>query len=168
MRRLAAALVLAALAAAVPVGPGAQAQRMRGGQIQLGETSAAACRARQVHFALDRLRDLHVCVVYQNLAGVFVQRLKFFGPDRKVYQVLAVPFATSGATVPPDGVDVDGVLREPLVAVPSRKGEVTVEAVLPVAASQITQYRLDGHWSVELSLNGRLLDREEFVIQAGR
>ncbi len=168
MRRLAAALLLVATVVAVPAVPPAQAQRVQGGQIQLGETAARACRGRQVRFVLDRLRELHVCVVYQHLSGVFVQRLKFVGPDRNVYRVLAVPFATSAAEVPPDGVDVDGVLREVTLTVPGRRGEVTVQAALPVAASAITQFQLDGHWSVELSLNGRVLDREEFVIQARR
>lgn len=166
MRRLAAVLLLVAIAVGVPAAPPAQAQRVQGGQIQLGETATAACRGRQVRFVLERLRDLHVCVVYQHLSGVFVQRLKFVGPDGNVYRVLAVPFATSGADVPPDGVDVDGVLREVTIAAPGRRGEVAVHAALPVAASAITQFRLAGHWSVELSLNGRVVDREEFVIQA--
>src|SRR5207247_5945793 len=57
-------------------------------QIQLGETADGACRGRTTQFILDHVRDLHVCVVYRNVAGLLVQRLKFTGPDGNVYQVL--------------------------------------------------------------------------------
>jgi hypothetical protein len=136
-------------------------------QIHLGATADGACRGGKHHFSLDRLRDLHVCVVYGDLSGLFVQRLQFTGPGGNVYQVLGVPFATPEVSVPAEGVEVDGVLRPVTGTEVSGPDGVAVHAVLPVAGTAITQYRLVGDWSVELSLNGRVLDRVDFVLRDG-
>src|SRR5207247_9492961 len=125
-------------------------------------------RARTTQFILDHVRDLHVCVVYRNVAGLLVQRLKFTGPDGNVYHVLGAPFATPGVAVPAQGVDVDGVLRPVKRTQRVVADGLSVRDVLPVAGTAIKQYRLVGHWSVEISLNGRVLDREEFVIKVRR
>jgi hypothetical protein len=173
MRRLAIACVLASIALGVSgVGvitvPAAAKPGSAGAQIHLGETADGTCRGHKHHFALDRLRDLHVCVVYGDLSGLFVQRLQFTGPDGNVYQVLSVPFATPEVAAPVEGVDVDGVMRPVTSTAAIGPDGVAVHAVLPVAGTAITQSRLTGHWSVELSLNGRVLDRVEFVLREGR
>ena len=112
MRRVAIACVLAAVTlAAVADAPEAARPPVASAQIQLGETADGACRGRTTQFILDHVRDLHVCVVYRNVAGLLVQRLKFTGPDGNVYHVLGAPFATPGVAVPAQGVDVDGILR---------------------------------------------------------
>lgn len=137
-------------------------------QIHLGDTADGACRGHKHHFVLDRLRDLHICVVYGDLNGLFVQRLQLTGPDGNVYQVLSVPFATPGVAVPSEGVEVDGVMRSVSSAQVTAPHGVSVQVVLPVAGTAITQHGLVGRWSMELSLNGLLLDRLEFVLRDGR
>jgi hypothetical protein len=171
MRRLAIACVLASIALVVSgiAGmPAAAKPKSAAAQIHLGDTAEGACRGHKHHFALDRLRDLHVCVVYGDLTGLFVQRLHFTGPDGNVYQVLGVPFATPEVAAPADGVDVDGVMRPVTSTVAVEPDGVAVHAVLPVAGTAITQSRLTGGWSVEVSLNGRVLDRVEFTLREGR
>jgi len=173
VRRLAIACVLASVALVVSgVGvttvPAAAKPGSAGARIHLGETADGACRGDKHQFALDRLRDLHVCVVYGDVTGLFVQRLQFTGPDGTVYQVLSVPFATPEVAAPVEGVDVDGVMRPVASTTAIEPHGVAVHAVLPVAGTVITQTRLTGDWSVELSLNGRVLDRVEFALRGGR
>jgi hypothetical protein len=168
MRRLTATCLLAVAALGLPAARPAHAERVQGGLIRLAPTAETDCRKAYRSFVLQQLRDLHICVYYRHLSGVFVQRFTFTGPDGNVYTVLAVPFATPGTPVPPEGVDVDGVMRPVTMATAaaSLDDQVIVRAVLPVAGTAISQFHLSGHWSVSLSLNGRVLDREEFVIRS--
>lgn len=71
------------------------------------------------------VRDLKILVAWQNLAGSHSQRLDLFAPDGSLYQRLSAQFTGSG----------------------------TVQALLPVGGSWITQHSLYGAWGVEVFLD---------------
>ena len=141
--------------------------RVEVSRVGFGESEQTACRRdRARDFALEELRDLYLCVAWRGLSGTHVEQLTLRTPDGAVYQTLTVPFTTPGAPTPADAVEVEGRRHEVQHSGRSPRGETLVLAVLPVAGTFITQYHLVGLWTVEVSLNGRLIATDQFSLTA--
>ena len=80
------------------------------------------------HFPADQVRVLKIDVEWLTLAGAHTQRLDLITPDGAVYQRFTAA--------------VEGVV-----------GHATVETLVPVAGSWITQYSLEGTWKVNVYLD---------------
>jgi hypothetical protein len=61
-------------------------------------------------------------------------------------------------------VEVHGRQHEVRRAGWARRGEAVVVATLPVAGTYITQHNLVGLWTVKISLNGRPVDEDHFIL----
>lgn len=146
---------------------GSTGDQARVSRILFGKTQETACQPGRRDLFLKEVRDLYVCVGWQGLAGTYVEGLTFVAPDRNVYQALTVPFTTPGARAPLDAVEMEGRSHDVRPSAPGADGETLVLASLPVAGTYITQRNLVGLWTVEVSLNGQLLDRDHFVLNSG-
>lgn len=135
--------------------------------ITFGESQGTACGSGRRDFSLENLRDLHVCVAWQGLAGTYVERLKVFAPNGNVYQVLPVAFVTPGTSAPAGGVEFEGRRLETTQAGRGAQNETLVLARLPVAGTFISQHSLVGLWTVEVSLNGQAVNRNTFLLNRG-
>jgi hypothetical protein len=107
-------------------------------EVFFGASAATACQAGATEFSLTTLMDLHVCVVFGGLAQTDAPQLTFMTPDGHVYQQVTLAGAGPG-------------LQQ-------------VAASLPVAGTYISQYNLVGPWTVQVSLNGQLLDQISFTL----
>lgn len=93
------------------------------------------------HFSAQRLRDVIVVVHWKTLVGSHTQRLELIAPDGAVYQT----FRTS---------------------IESVTGKATVETLVPVAGSWISDYHLFGTWRVNVYLdeNAKTEGSDTFVL----
>ena len=161
-------LLLLCVAAAMLHGqPGAaegapQTSQLR--EVYFGEDSATACQPGPHEFMLNELRQLYVCVVWSGLAGTYAAQLTFVSPDGHVYQTMTLAFVTSEAPATTATVEVQGRHHKVTRAGWRGRGETVVVAALPVAGTYITQHNLAGYWKVEISLNGRPVDSDHFVL----
>ena len=80
------------------------------------------------HFTAAQVRVLKIDVKWLTLVGAHMQRLELITPDGSVYQRFTD-------------------------AVESVVGHTTVETLVPVAGSWITQYSLEGTWKVNVYLD---------------
>ena len=87
-------------------------------------------------------------------------------PDGHVYQTMTQAFVTPEARATVATVEVQGQQHGVKRAGWGRKGESVVVATLPVAGTYITQHNLTGLWTVKISLNGRPVDEDHFVLHA--
>jgi hypothetical protein len=161
-------LVLGALGVALQGRPGAAEGAPRSRQVRevvFGASDATACEPGVREFSLPDLRDLHVCVVFEGLTGTHWAQITFVSPDGHVYQTVTLAFVTPEAPATVATVEVDGRHHEVRRAEGRHRGETLVVATLPVAGTYITQYALVGLWTVEVSLNGRLIDHDSFTLR---
>lgn len=77
------------------------------------------------HFTAARVRFLTIRVEWPRLAGSHTQRLDLIAPDGAVYQRFTSPVETV-------------------------EGRATVETRLPVAGTWITEFSLEGRWTVNV------------------
>ena len=122
------------------------------GRISVSDKQDSACQPKRGSaFSLDTLRDLYICVSTDGLAGSEM-KVTLILSDGNVYQVMTLPLDSEAGRSRSGGrFGVNGVVTK-----------------LPVAGTFITQYNLMGVWSVEVSINGRLIDRENFTLQGAR
>jgi hypothetical protein len=132
-------------------------------RILFGKSQETACQPGQRDFFLEEVRDLYVCVAWRGLAGTYVERLAFIAPDSNVYQALTVAFTTPGVRASVDAVEIEGQQHQVTGSALGASGETLVLTSLPVAGTFITQQNLVGLWRVEVSLNGQLIDRGDFI-----
>src|SRR5712692_4881355 len=93
-------LLLCALTVALDGRPGAAEGAPRTAQVHkvfFGESEETACRPGGREFALEDLRDLHVCIVWAGLSGTYWTQLAFLSPDGHVYQKMTLAFVTAEA-----------------------------------------------------------------------
>lgn len=147
--------------------PPAEGGRKGSVEVYFSASEETACHSHHEVFSLEKLRDLYICVVWPELLGTHVELLTFRAPDGNIYQVLTVPFTTPGMLGPAE-VDVAGRHHQVKGALRGGYGETVVLALLPVAGTYITQYNLVGRWTVEVSLDGQLIDREHVTLQKGK
>ncbi len=150
----------------IPGGGGEASAGLQGGGVQVsrilfGQSQETACQPGQRDFFLEEVRELHICVAWRGLAGTYVERLAFITPDGNVYQALTVP---PGVRASVDAVEVEGRRHDVTGSALGATGETLVLASLPVAGTFITQQNLVGLWRVEVSLNGQLIDRSDFIL----
>ncbi len=139
-----------------------------GGQVvdvYFGTDEGTACQPGTREFALTAVPDLYVCVVWRGLSGKYAEQLTFVLPDGNVYQTMTVPFMTIDMppTVDPM-IDIDGRKLEAKRAGWGANGVTLVTAALPVSGTFITQYRLAGVWTVQVALDGRRVDHNNFEL----
>jgi hypothetical protein len=114
-------------------------------EVFLGTDKNTVCQPGGRQFTLDAESDVHVCVVWQGLAGSYAEQLIFVAPDGHVYQTVTVPFEAAGA--------------------PSPNAETLVVGTLPVAGTFIRQRALVGLWTVRVGLNGGpAIDQDTFEL----
>jgi hypothetical protein len=82
------------------------------------------------------LRDLEI-KVWWAVSGRHVQTLKIVAPDGSLYQTLTATF--------------DADMNRRHVAV--HGGDTLVQTLLPVAGTWITEYSMDGHWTIEVYMD---------------
>ena len=63
-------------------------------------------------------------------------------------------------------MEVQGQQHEVKRAGWGRQGETVLVATLPVAGTYITQHDLAGYWTVKISLNGRPVDQDHFILHS--
>jgi len=103
------------------------------------DTSNETCVG-SINFSLGSVRDLSFSVAWQNVpAGTHTQQIAFVQPNGVVYQTISHSFAVADGTT----------------------GSATTSDVVPVAGTYITQRSLAGDWSVEVSLDGKLIRSEK-------
>jgi len=151
-------------ASAPPASPQPATPQVR--EVFFGEREETACQPGGREFALEDLRDLHVCIVWAGLSGTYWTQLAFLSPDGHVYQTMTQAFVTPEATATVGTVEVQGRPYEVQRAGWARPGEAVLVASLPVAGTYITQYNLAGPWTVKISLNGRPMDQDYFTLHA--
>lgn len=134
-------------------------------EVYFGETEEDACQPGRQQFWLDDLRSLHVCIVWTGLSGTYAAQLKFMSPDGNVYQAMTLAFVTATAPASVATLEVEGRHHEVKRAGWGNKGETLLVAALPVAGTYITQHNLAGEWKIEISLDGRPVDQDHFVLR---
>jgi hypothetical protein len=134
-------------------------------EVYFGETEEDACQPGSKQFWLDELRSLHVCIVWEGLSGTYAAQLKFVTPDGNVYQTMTLAFVTAAAPATVATLEVEGRHHDVKRAGWGNKGESLLVAPLPVAGTYITQHNLTGEWKVEISLDGRSVDQDHFVLR---
>jgi hypothetical protein len=78
---------------------------------------------------------------------------------------MTVPFVTADSTIENPTIELaDGRRLEARRAGWGANGETLVTAMLPVAGTFITQYTLAGLWTVQVSLNGQPVTRDNFEL----
>jgi hypothetical protein len=97
----------------------------RSGQMTAGES-----------FAVNRMRDLRI-LVWWNVAGQHVQRLELLSPDGSLYQKFATAFDADTAKFEQHG----------------NHAYLSIETMLPVAGTWITEHSLFGAWIVNVYLD---------------
>ena len=160
-------LLLCALAVALDGRPGAAEGAPRTVQVHkvfFGESEETACRPGRGEFVLQDLRELYVCIVWSGLAGTYSAQLTFVAPDGNVYQKMTLAFVTAEASATAATVEVEGRHHKVKRAGRGRNGETVVVATLPVAGTYITQHNLAGLWTVKISLNGKPVDEDHFIL----
>ena len=160
-------LLLPCVAAAVlhcqPTAEGAsQTAQVR--DVYFGDDSATACQPGPREFMLNELRQLYVCVVWSGLAGTYSAQLTFVSPDGHVYQTMTLAFVTAEVPATVATLETEGRHHKVTRAGWRGRGETVLVATLPVAGTYITQHNLAGYWKVEISLNGRPVDSDHFVL----
>ncbi len=133
-------------------------------EVFFGDREETVCQPGRREFVLDDLQGLYVCVVWSGLAGTYWTQLTFVSPDGHVYQKMTQAFVTPEARATVATVEVQGQQHGVKRAGWRRKGESVVVATLPVAGTYITQHNLTGLWTVKISLNGRPVDEDHFVL----
>ena len=133
-------------------------------EVFFGEREETVCQPGRREFVLDDLRGLSVCIVWSGLAGTYWTQLTFVSPDGHVYQTMTQAFVTPEARATVATVEVQGQQHGVKRAGWGRKGESVVVAMLPVAGTYITQHNLAGLWTVKISLNGRPVDEDHFIL----
>jgi len=133
-------------------------------EVFFGEREETVCQPGRREFVLDDLRGLYVCIVWPGLEGTYWTQLTFVSPDGHVYQKMTQAFVTPEARATVATVEVQGQQHGVKRAGRGRKGESVVVATLPVAGTYITQHNLAGLWTVKISLNGRPVDEDHFVL----
>src|SRR5437773_730949 len=135
-------------------------------EVFFGEREETVCQPGRREFVLDDLQGLSVCIVWSGLEGTYWTQLTFVSPDGHVYQKMTQAFVTPEARATVATVEVQGQQHGVKRAGRGRKGESVVVATLPVAGTYITQHNLTGLWTVKISLNGRPVDEDHFVLHA--
>jgi hypothetical protein len=139
-----------------------------GGQVvdvYFGTDEGTVCQAGTREFELTAVADLYVCVAWRGLSGKYAEQLTFVLPDGNVYQTMTVPFMT--IDMPPTAdpmIDIGGRKLEAKRAGWGANGVALVTAALPVSGTFITQYRLAGVWTVQVGLDGRRIDHNNFEL----
>lgn len=133
-------------------------------EVFYGESEATACQPGPRQFALDRLRDLYICVVWGGLVGTQVEQLTLVAPDGHAYQTITRAFVTADAAPSVATVEVEGRSYPVEPAGWGAGGAALVVVALPVAGTFITQHTLAGTWRVRVALNGRLVDEDTFTL----
>ena len=161
-------LLLVCAAAAVVHGQPAAAegasQTAQVREVYFGEDAATVCQPGPGEFMLNELRHLYVCVVWAGLAGTYSAQLTFVSPDGHVYQTMTLAFVTAEAPATVATLETEGRRHKVTRAGWRGRGETVLVATLPVAGTYITQHNLAGYWKVEISLNGRPVDSDYFVL----
>jgi hypothetical protein len=133
-------------------------------EVYFGEREETVCQPARREFMLDDLRGLYVCVVWAGLAGTYAAQLTFVSPDGNIYQTMTLAFVTAEAPATVATVEVKGRQHRVRRAGWGRKGETVLVATIPVAGTYITQHNLAGFWKVKISLNGRPVDQDHFIL----
>jgi len=158
----------AAAATAATVGAAAPAPRQADGpqvkEVFFSTREDTACQPGDRQFVLDDVRDLYVCVVWGGVGGKHAEQLTFLSPDGQVYRTLTVPFITAGTASADATIEIDGQRLEAQPAGWGADGEVLVRTALPVAGTDVSQRMLVGSWTVEVGLNGRRIDQDNFEL----
>ena len=160
-------LLLCALTVALDGRPGPAEGAPRTVQVHkvfFGESEETACGPGRGEFVLQDLRELYVCIVWAGLAGTYSAQLTFVAPDGNVYQKMTLAFVTAEAPATAATVEVEGQHHKVKRAGRGRNGETVVVATLPVAGTYITQHNLNGLWTVKISLNGKPVNEDHFVL----
>lgn len=129
-----------------------------------GTDKGTVCQPGDRQFILHDVDALYVCVVWTGLAGSYAEQLTFAAPDGHVYQTLTVPFVTAGATAPANGIELEGRRFDVTPAGWGANGETLVIGALPVAGTFISQRALVGLWTVQVGLNGQVIDQDTFEL----
>ena len=135
-------------------------------EVYFSDREEKLCQPGTREFMLDDLHGLSVCIVWSGLEGTYAAQLTFVSPDSHVYQTMTLAFVTADAPATVATVEVQGRDHEVKRAGWGRDGETVLVATLPVAGTYITQHNLAGYWTVEISLNGRPVDSDHFVLHA--
>jgi hypothetical protein len=124
-----------------PAGP--PAAQPIGMTIKLCDTGAEGC-AGSGNFSVTTIRDLGLSVEWKNVpAGTHSQQIALVQPNGVVYQTVSHGFSVPDGTI----------------------GSPSLEDVIPVAGTFITQRSLTGQWSVEISLDGATVGNQTFQIE---
>ena len=141
-----------------------QSNPVQAREVFFGESEETACQSVAQDFALENVRDLHVCVVLSGLSGTYWAQLTFLSPDGNAYQKMTQAFVTVDAPETVATVEVEG--RQYPVRRAGWRGqrEAVLVASLPVAGTYISQHNLAGIWTMNISLNGRPVDWGQFTL----
>jgi hypothetical protein len=109
-------------------------------EVSFAASAEKACQPGGREFVLDDLRGLYVCIGWAGPVGTSAPQLTFLSPDGNVYQTMTLPVVTAEA--------------------------LETVATLPVAGTYISQHSLAGRWMVKISLNGKPVNQDHFILQA--
>jgi hypothetical protein len=95
-------------------------------------------------FSVTTIRDLGLNVEWKNVpAGTHTQQIALVQPNGVVYQTVSHGFSVADGTI----------------------GSPSLDDVIPVAGTFITQRSLTGQWSVEISLDGATVGGQTFQLE---
>jgi hypothetical protein len=139
IRIVSAFLVLALAPPAIITTPAAGAYRAPASPaatIELIGINAQGRSVPKLGLLLRGMRDLQI-KVWWTVPGRHMQTLKVIAPDGSLYQTLMATFDA-------------GVNRR---RVGAHGGDTLVETILPVAGTWITEYSMQGHWTIEVYMD---------------
>jgi len=111
--------------------------------VKLCDTGAEGC-AGSGNFSVTTIRYLGLNVEWKNVpAGTHTQQIALVQPNGVVYQTVSHGFSVADGTI----------------------GSPSLDDVIPVAGTFITQRSLTGQWSVEISLDGATIGRQTFQLE---
>ena len=111
--------------------------------IKLCDTGVEGCTG-SGNFSVTTIRDLGLNVEWKNVAaGTHTQQISLVQPNGVVYQTVSHGFSVADGTT----------------------GSPSLDDVIPVAGTFITQRSLTGQWSVEVSLDGATIGRQTFQLE---
>lgn len=146
-----ASLILLSFAAANCISGCAQSDTLIGPPVaqplamtaKLCDTGAEGCSG-SGNFSVATIRDLSLNVDWRNVpAGTHTQQITLVQPNGVVYQTVSHGFSVADGTT----------------------GSPSLDDVIPVAGTFITQRSLTGQWSVEVSLDGATIGRQTFQFE---
>jgi hypothetical protein len=129
----------AAVSVASPAAQSASTPKASSGSLQTIEFIGINRKGQFVpgeEFSVEQTRDLKI-LVWWSLAGQHVQRIELLSPDGSLYQRIQTPFDANTANLQPRGNQM----------------YMSVEAILPVAGTWITDHSLFGAWTVNVYLD---------------